>query len=93
MSKVRDKMKKLVMDYHKSGESRATFSKAHGLSIAKLSYWVTYYNKEKKETGNFVQLSPPRTMTQIRIHLPNGIEIECGGSIPEELIEKIMSYA
>ena len=80
------KMKSLVKQYRASGQSRKVFAHAHGISEAKLSYWLKKLsksapnNKQEPSPCGFVALevdpSSLKGRDYLLIHLPSGVEIE-----------------
>ena len=80
------KMKVLVRQYHSSGQSRKVFASAHGISEAKLTYWIKKLSKSapkhKKSppASGFVPLKvepfPLDARDGLLIRLPSGVEIQ-----------------
>lgn len=89
---VRQEMKKMVDQYQRGFESKSKFCEGREISLSKLSYWLNVFNQEPPERGNFVKLVGG-SEASFRIRIPNGIEIECTGEIPERLIDKLFGYA
>lgn len=82
---IANQMKPLVAQYHESGQTRKAFALAHGISEAKLIYWIkklsksTPKNKQGAASG-FVPLKVEPSLldarTQLLIRLPSGVEIQ-----------------
>lgn len=92
---VRKEMSVLVEQYKRSGSSRTTFAIEHGISISKLSYWVNFFNKGRRDesapVGSFVPVKENRFAGRFRIRLPNGVVIE-SEEMPLHLVERLMNY-
>ena len=79
-------MKPLVAQYRESGQTRKAFALAHGISEAKLIYWIKKLsksapkNKKLPPESDFVPLevksSSSSTAGHLMIRLPSGVEIE-----------------
>jgi transposase-like protein len=80
------KMKPLVKQYHKSGQTRKAFASVHGISEPKLDYWIKKLSKSAPKNNkalwgsDFVPLevnrSPLSSPGHLVIRLRSGIEIE-----------------
>ena len=83
-NKLTSKMRKLVSEYHKSGQSQKFFAAAHNLKKGKLNYWIHKFAIEKPASSlpksDFVPLSVCTTSTDTEKHLiircTSGVEIE-----------------
>jgi len=86
MSKLSEakRMRKLVSEYHISGQSQKAFAQSRGLTKGKLHYWVKKLSKESNNISeascSFIPIevgdSEVSTSRFILIHLPNGLEIQ-----------------
>ena len=84
--KLTAKMKPLVLKYHSSRQSRKAFASAHGISEAKLTYWIKKISngndKTQKATSPSgfvpVKVQPTSSLTSghLLIRLPSGVEIQ-----------------
>lgn len=90
---VRKLMKDLSNRYYIEGKGKSEFCKAHGINVSKLNYWLKVYGSAKHGEGKFIKLSKTDIRTPVRVHLPNGIELEYKDTIPYEVLEKLLSYA
>lgn len=78
------KMFELVEVWRTSGQTRKQFSANHGLTVAKLNYWITRKNRhdrrvEQSEPAGFIAISPTPTNEQapkVVISYPNGVKVE-----------------
>ena len=80
------KMRALVSQYRDSGQTRKAFASAHGISAAKLAYWIKKLsgsdveNKKKSSGFGFVTVgiepAPLSSKDHLLIRLPNGVELE-----------------
>jgi len=65
----------LIRLWEESYEDRATFCKAHDLSISTFSYWRTKYRKSQARSSNgFIELKPT-SASVLEIVYPNGVMI------------------
>ena len=92
---VRKEMSVLVEQYKRSGSSRTSFALEHGISISKLSYWVNFFNKGRRDesapAGSFIPVKENRFAGGYRIRLPNGVEIE-SEQMPLHILDRLMNY-
>ena len=82
-NKLTSKMRKLVAEYHKSGQSQKLFASSHDLRESKLSYWIRKFAKtepvSKASISDFVPLSVTTSTTTEKylvIRCSSGVEIE-----------------
>ena len=85
-SRLSQQMKKLVREYYQSGKSKKDFATSHGVSLSKLSYWITKLLKPDKslslaKESSFTPIAIPSSPSReadpvIIIRLANGVEIE-----------------
>ena len=79
-----EQMKALVGSFHRSGQSRKEFSKAHGLTESKLQYWIKKFSEKPMETAgvppSFIPLhvppeGAPSAPRSIVVRTPDGVEV------------------
>lgn len=79
MEKV-EQMRELVSQWRSSGLTRQEFCDFHeGISLSKLRYWITQFNKQESESG-FAELTMGAiSYDTIKINYPNGVWVEVRG--------------
>lgn len=85
-------MKDVVNEYRAKGIRKAEFCRSQNIGISKFNYWLKVYSPIKLEAGSFVKLLGHDLRSPVRVYLTNGIELEYLESLPNNVLEKLLSY-
>jgi len=85
-SKKRKEMFSIVEQWQQSGMSQKAFSRANGINVYTLRYWINKSSQRQNELSGFVQLKEP-AVADICLRYPNGVELLLPAHTPMSLIK------
>ncbi len=89
-NKKRSEMFSIVEQWQQSGMSQKAFSRANGINIYTLRYWISQSRQRQNESSGFVQLNEP-SVADICLRYPNGVELLLPVHTPMSLIKGLIN--
>jgi hypothetical protein len=98
---VEGRMAAVIAEWRKSGQTRAAFARAHGLTVSKLDYWkrrIGNTPRRRRRPGRAVQLIPVHLRpdvagetTEVEIVLASGDRLRVGSAVSTERLRQVLA--